>query len=93
MRRKTDGKEGDKEGKSVTMTKQVIVVWFTPEERLPKEDYITVVTFSGKDRSVSYDHALGLATWADDGCGWIIEGLSDDAEYEIHAWCDLDPYR
>ena len=41
---------------------------------------------------MTYDHALALAEWYDDGFGW---GLTDDiklTEFTVHAWCDLEPY-
>lgn len=79
--------------------KQVIVTWFTPEEKLPPDEKkMVIVTFSGRDGSILYDHALRMGIWCDndDGwcvSGWIIEGLSYSAEYVIHAWCDLKSYR
>ena len=73
--------------------KQVITTWYTPEEELPVDDGQYIVTFSGKDSNADYDHVLGIAGWYDDGPGWDIEGLTDNAEFLIHAWCDLDPYR
>lgn len=72
--------------------KQVIVQWYTPEERLPEECTFVVVTYSGKARNVTYDHALGIADWADDGTGWDIEGVPPYAEVTVHAWADLEPY-
>lgn len=71
--------------------RQVIVTWFTPEEKLPPEDWFCVVTYSGKDGNKGYDHALGIGAYWEDG-GWYIEGLSDEAEFTVHAWADLDPY-
>lgn len=71
---------------------QVITTWTTPEQKLPPEDEWFVVTFSGSDGSCHYDHALGTGSYWD-GEGWIIAGLSDDAEFTVHAWADLDPYE
>ena len=73
--------------------KQVIVTWYTPEEKLPPEHEWVVVSFSGKDGNATYDHAIGIANYAEDGLGWLMEVLSDDAEFTIHAWADLDPYE
>lgn len=39
--------------------KQVIVQWYTPDEKMPEECVFVVVTYSGKARNVTYDHALG----------------------------------
>lgn len=72
--------------------RQVIVTWYTPEEKLPPEDYCMVVTVSGRDGNINYDHALQVGNYADDGCGWIIEGFSNEAQFTVHAWCDLNPY-
>ena len=71
--------------------KQVIVTWYTPEEKLPPECVICAVTFSGKDGHSDYQHALGIASWMSDGHGWLVDGLSDDAQFKIEAWCDLEP--
>ena len=72
--------------------RQVIVSWYTPEEKLPPEGMLVVVSFSGKDGNRHYDRTIGIAEWFNDGCGWMICELSDDAEFLIHAWCDLEPY-
>lgn len=72
--------------------RQVITTWTTPEQELPPEDYLVVVTFSGRDRNCHYDHTLGIGSYWD-GDGWIITGLSDKAEFTVHAWADLDPYK
>ena len=72
--------------------RQVIVTWYTPEEKLPSEDEIVVVTASGEDGHMKYDHALLTASFADDGCGWMFVGCSDDADLTVHAWADLEPF-
>ena len=72
--------------------RQVIVTWYTPEEKLPPEHYQVVVTVSGTDGYVTYEHALMLATYAEDGLGWLIDGCSDDVDLTVEAWADLDPY-
>ena len=72
--------------------RQVFITWYTPEEKMPPEDIFVVVTISGTGPYVKYDHALMLAEW-DSVEGWIIDGLNADTEeYEVHAWCDLEPY-
>jgi len=72
--------------------RQVIATWYTPEEKLPPEDWHVLVTVSGRDGNFIYDHALQIAAWMDDGLGWMVEGFSDDAQFTVHAWCDIDPY-
>lgn len=69
--------------------RQVFITWYTPEEKMPPEDIFVVVTISGTGPYVT---ALMLAEW-DSVEGWIIDGLNADTEeYEVHAWCDLEPY-
>jgi len=72
--------------------RQVIVTWYKPEEKLPPEDESVVVTASGTDENKIYDHALLIANYADDGCGWIFDDFSENAEMTVHAWADLDPF-
>ena len=50
--------------------RQVIVTWYTPEEKLPPEYQTVVVSISGHIGKTIFDHALEIAEWADDGCGW-----------------------
>ena len=57
--------------------KQVITTWNTPEEKMPPEDMIVAVTYSGKDGNIGSDHALGAATWSYDGPGWLVNELSE----------------
>lgn len=77
---------------SGVIERQVIVNWYTPEEKMPPDGIFVVVSFSGKSGNIKYDHTFGIADWFDDGLGWIIDGLPEDAEFTIHAWCDLMPY-
>ena len=73
--------------------KQVIVQWYTPEEKMPEPCTFAVVTFSGKYKNMTCDHALGVAYWCDDGEGWCLDsGLELDG-FTIHAWADLGPYK
>lgn len=72
--------------------KQVIVEWYRPEEKLPSDYYNVIVTVSGRDGNIGYDHAFMIASYAPDGCGWVFEGASEDADITVVAWCDLDPF-
>ena len=70
--------------------KQTTATWYTPAEKLPPEDYCVVVTVSGRDGNINYDHALQVGSWAYDGSGWMIEGFSEDAQFVVNAWCYLE---
>lgn len=71
--------------------RQVIATWYTPEEKMPPEFYTVLATISGKAENATYDHALALLEWADDGQGWLpVEAEFD--ELIVHAWCDIEPY-
>lgn len=74
--------------------RQVIVTWYTPEEKLPPEDVYAVITFSGRRNDYqSYEHAIGTGAYYSDE-GWMIEGM-DETESDlmtVEAWCDLDAY-
>ena len=72
--------------------RQVIVTWYTPDEKKPPKGDIVLVTVSGRrGRYISYDHAFALASWYDDGDGFLLEdGHIDD--FVIHAWADIEPY-
>lgn len=76
--------------------RQVIVNWYRPDEKLPPEGEIVVATISGKTRNITFDHALVLAEWFDDGEGWAIDdydfGLKGSS-LTVHAWADLEPYK
>ena len=74
--------------------RQVIVTWYTPEEKLPPEYISVVVSISGHVGHAHFDHALEVAEYADDGCGWMIYGMPDneDIDITVHAWCDIEPY-
>lgn len=71
--------------------RQVFVTWHTPDEKLPPEGDIVVVTISGKTKNMEYDHAFALAEWYSDGLGFELLSETLD-EYTVHAWCDLLPY-
>jgi hypothetical protein len=75
--------------------KQVIVQWYTPEEKMPEQYEMVPATISGvnKQGNLKWDNALVMASW-DSQCGWMIDGyeLEEFAELTVHAWCDLRPY-
>lgn len=77
--------------------RQVIVTWHKPEEKMPNEGDIVVVTVSGGFDNVTYDHAFVLAEWYDDGLGWYfhdeILNQTNRKSITVHAWCDLEPYK
>ena len=72
--------------------RQTIVTWYTPEEKMPNEGDITVVTISGKGKQITYDHAFALAEWYNDGDGWFVHDVDLLDEFTVHAWADLTPY-
>ena len=41
-------KDADSVGELMMIERQVIVTWYTPEEKLPADDNFMVVTISGK---------------------------------------------
>ena len=73
--------------------KMIVCNWYTPAEKMPEEGYYVAVTYSGHANRITYDHALGVGQWMDDGLGWDIEGLPLSADVEVLAWCDLEPYQ
>lgn len=70
--------------------KQVIAIWYTPEEKLPEEDKIVLVTVSGIGHNFSYNRAFALAMWCGPD-GWFLTDVELD-EFDVHAWCDIEPY-
>ena len=75
--------------------RQVIVTWYTPEEKLPQDDAFVIVTVSGKFGHVTYDHAFSIANYLKDDGGWwfedrLLERFNDGVT--VHAWADLEPY-
>lgn len=74
--------------------RQVIVTWYDPAEKLPPEDESVVITFSGRNEQIEYEHALGTGLCYQGG-GWLIDGM-DEFESDrmtIEAWAYLDPYE
>jgi len=75
--------------------RQVIVSWFTPEEKMPADDVRVVVSISGRKGKTVYDHAIAIGSYAQDGLGWEIEGFftgDEGVDITVNAWCDLQPY-
>lgn len=71
--------------------RQVIATWHTPEEKLPEDDRIVLITISSKGRLFDRDHELTTAKWFGGSTGWLI--LAHDCkEFTVHAWCDIEPY-
>ena len=71
--------------------KQVIVQWYTPEERIPQNDLTVLATVSGKAKGVEFGHALMIMIY-DTEDGWFSMEYEFD-ELTVHAWCDIDPYE
>ena len=70
--------------------RQDIATWYTPEEKLPPEDEIVVITFNGP----RHIHALGCGAYCEDEGWWLIYGMNetDSDKMTVEAWCDLEPY-
>ena len=76
--------------------KQVIVTWYEPHEKLPPEGMIVAATISGKTGNITFDHALVMAEWYDDGDGWAVGDFDfskKGSRLTVHAWADLEPYK
>lgn len=75
--------------------KQVIVTWYTPDEKLPENDNFVIATISGDvSENVTYDHGFAIGYYCDDE-GWWFE-CTDLAHIDgitVHAWCDLEVYE
>ena len=70
--------------------RQVIVTWYTPQEKIPPEDEFVVCTVNGKcDSMIFKDAVVTLAFCKDEG--WYSTEYDFD-ELEVLAWCDLKPY-
>ena len=73
--------------------RQTFVTWYTPEEKLPKEDTVVLITVSGRSGKLcTYDHAFALAEWNGADNGWFLWSCDLD-DFTVHAWCDIEPYR
>lgn len=74
--------------------KEQKIIWYSPEEKLPREDESVLVTISGQSHggNIHYDHALYLATY--DEFGWDFGEEFDErsANFEVIAWADVHAY-
>ena len=70
--------------------RQDIIMWYTPEEKLPPIGQFVIATISGKGEHIRYDHSLTIAEWYEDG--WFLTDDTKIKEFTVHAWCDLKPY-
>lgn len=72
--------------------RQVIVTWYTPEEKLPAEDEGVIATVSGDvNGMVFFERAVITARWSK-AEGWYCDEY-DFTHLTVHAWCDLEPYK
>ena len=72
--------------------RQVITTWYAPKEKLPPEEWDTVIcTISGRAGSVMFDHAIEMMAFDQDSGWWSYDYEFD--ELTVHAWCDLEPYK
>lgn len=70
--------------------RQVIVTWYTPEEKLPLEDEYVFCTISGRAKNITFNNAVALMCYCKDEGWYSLE--HDFDELEVLAWCDLQPY-
>lgn len=75
----------------MVVERQVFTTWYTPEEKLPEIEEITIATISGRNDKTIYDHTFALVVWCGDEEGWEMAD-HDLEEFTVHAWCDLEPY-
>ena len=81
--------------KGKLVERQVIVNWYSPEEKTPPEDWdVVLCTVSGRSFGSIYDHVLALMSF-DKRTGWehLAQGDEHIDDFVVHAWCDLDPYK
>lgn len=71
--------------------RQVIVTWYTPEEKLPEEDIAVIATVTAKAKNKTFTRALITVFYSKDE-GWYELDYGFD-EIIVHAWCDLEPYK
>lgn len=46
--------------------RQVIVSWYTPEEKMPEQNKFYICTISAKSKSLRFDHVLMNLAWDED---------------------------
>lgn len=69
--------------------RQVIVTWYTPDEKVPESDLIVIATISGKADGIQFNHSFAPLIWT--GYDWYSIDY-DFRELTVHAWCDLEVY-
>lgn len=72
--------------------KQVITIWYTPDEKLPPDGEFVVVTISGRTNGITYDHALAIAEYYTND-DWYVDGVASMRDIDVLAWADLEPYK
>ena len=70
--------------------RQVIVTWFTPQEKIPKADEMVICTINGTAKGISFNNAIVILGWCIEE-GWYSMEY-DFEELDVIAWCDLEPY-
>ena len=77
--------------RKAAVNRQVIVTWFTPEEKLPEEDIGVLATVTARAKNREFIRAI-LTVFYCKSEGWyeLDYGFS---ELTVHAWCDLEPYE
>lgn len=77
--------------RKAAIERQVIVTWFTPEEKLPEEDVCVLATVTATAGNKRFIRTI-LPVFYCKSEGWyeLDYGFS---EMTVHAWCDLDPYE
>ena len=77
--------------RKAAIERQVIVTWFTPEEKLPEEDIGVLATVTARANNREFIRAI-LTVFYCKSEGWyeLDYGFS---ELTVHAWCDLEPYE
>ena len=77
--------------KKAAINRQVIVTWFTPEEKLPEEDVCVLATVTATAGNKRFIRTV-LPVFYCKSEGWY-ELDYGFTEMTVHAWCDLDPYE
>lgn len=77
--------------RKAAIERQVIVTWFTPEEKLPEEDIGVLATVTARVKNREFVRAI-LTVFYCKSEGWY-ELDYGFTELTVHAWCDLEPYE
>ena len=82
-----------KTGKKVSTERQVIVTWYTMDEKKPPYLSQVPITFSGTIKFANYHHVLGTGIYFPH-TGWLIAGMNEEGSdaMDVEAWADLEPY-